>query len=323
MAKNSKVISTGNQNRHTSRLVKAFQAYENLENFKKMPDGVWGSKAEIKISLSPYTITLKSSELDFEFDIPFDDNLEANEGEIVVYNLSDNTLKLLAKMIKERKKNSKKESLTIEAGYEGDTGVIFKGYMTKVLTTTEGADRVTTIKVIDDIETKENYEDSFSGQKASAILDKLLSVLKTKTNLTIAKSGNYPRDYTYDSVSIDEPLETAIKKYSEVCGVSTIISKGNVYCCKLKDIDNTSVFEVSSDTGMIGNPSPYSEEVQAEDGSYTIEGIEFDMLLQHRLSTGSVINSKSKAYSGTYYVKSGSHIFNENEAVTHIIAIRG
>ena len=158
MAKYSSVISTGNENSHTSRLIKSFQSIENLEDYKIKPEGVWGSKAEINISLSPYTITLKSSELDFDFDVPFDDDLEANEGEIVVYNLSDNTIKLLAKMIKERNKTSKKEKLTIEAGYEGDTGVVFKGYMTKVSTVMEGADRVTTIKIIDDVESKENLE---------------------------------------------------------------------------------------------------------------------------------------------------------------------
>ena len=327
MADRSKVVFTGTQNSHKSRLVKAFQQYENLESFTKIPDGVWGSTATINIKATVssynYNIALKSSELDFEFDIPFDDNLEANEGEIVVYNLSNSTIQVLTKIIAERKKTDKKESLTIEAGYEGDTGIVFKGYMTKVLTVQEGADKVTTIKVIDDIEAKENYEDSFSGEKASAILNKLLNVLKQKTNLTIAKSGNYPRDYTYESVSVDEPLESAIKKYSEVCGVSTIISKGNVYCCSLKDIDDVAVFNVSADTGLIGSPSPYTEEISAEDGSYTIEGVELDLLLQHRLSTGSVINLSSKDYRGKYYVKSGSHTFNQSESITHIVAVRG
>lgn len=327
MAKKSRIVLSENPNSHKSRLVKAFQEYKNLTSFKEIPDGVWGSTATINIKATVssynYNITIKSSDLDFEFDVPFDDNLEANEGEIVVYNLSDNTIKLLSQIISGRKKSSKKESLTIEAGYGKDTGIVFKGYMTKVSTKIEGADRVTTIKVIDDIEAKENYEDSFSGEKASAILNKLLNVLKKKTNLTIAKSGNYPRDYTYESVSIDEPLESAIKKYSEVCGVSTIISKGNVYCCKLKQIDGTAVFDVSSDTGLIGSPSPYIEEIYAEDSSYTIEGVEFDMLLQHKLSTGSVINLKSRNYSGIYYVKSGSHTFSQDESITHIVAVRG
>ena len=148
-------------------------------------------------------------------------------------------------------------------------------------------------------------------------------MLVSKTNLTKAKV-KLARDHTYsDSVSIDEPLESAIKKFSEVCGVSTIISKGNIYCCKLKEIDNTGIFDVSEDTGMIGSPCPFTEEVTAEDYTDTIEGFEIDMLFQHRMSTGAVINLSSKDYKGKYYVKSGSHTFNGSECVTHIKVVEG
>ena len=236
MAYKSKVIITENENSHRSRLIKSFQSIENLEDFKTKPDGMWGITATINIVYEEnansynikHDIILNSDTLDFEFNVPFDDNLEANEGEIIVYNLSNETIAKLQQIIKQRDTNSKKEKLTIKAGYGDDTGIIFKGYMTKVSTKQESADRVTTIKIVDDIECKENLELSESGN-ASTILKKLIDMLVSKTNLTKAKI-KLARDHTYEnSVSIDEPLESAIKTFSQACGVSTIINKSNIY----------------------------------------------------------------------------------------------
>ncbi len=328
MANRSRVIMPVNENSHRSKLIKSFQSIENLEDFKTKPEGVWGSTATISI-LYEYdsgsqtiknTLTFESDKLDFEFTIPFDDDLETNEGEIIIYNLSKFTVNELSAIIKYRKARSIKEKVTITAGYEGDTGVIFQGYMTKVSTKQENADKVTTIKVVSDIEVKENLELSRTGS-AQAILTELLGMLEDRTHLAIAKK-NFKRDYTYsNSQTIDGSLEEAIKKYSEVCGVSTIINKGNIYCCKLNEIDDVSIFNVSEDTGMIGSPQPFSEEVTAEEYTEVIEGFEIDMLLQHRMGTGAVINLSSKGYSGTYYVQSGTFTFNQSESTTHIRVI--
>lgn len=318
MANKSRLIISENDNNHASRLVKSFQSIKNLEDYKAAPKGVWGSTAKITISLNPYVVTLNSSELDFEFYVPFDDDLEANEGEIVVYNLSDNTIKTLQNMIKNRT-GKIKELLVIEAGYEGDAGVIFKGYMTKISTARDGTDRVTTIKIIDDLEAKENLEESFSG-RASELLKQLVYRLKEKTGLTVGKIL-VKSDYTYDNLTLDKPLESAIKEVAEVCGVSVIIRKKTIYCCELKNIDDTTVFDVSEDTGMIGSPSPFAEEITIGEKTQTVEGFDIDLLLQHRLSTGSVIGLKSEQYNGTYYVKSGEHSFDGLEAVTKIRVI--
>lgn len=298
MADRSRVISTGNDNKHTSRLVKAFQSLDNLKDFSQTPSGVWGSTATIKCG----DVTIKSSELDFEFDIPFDDDLESNEGEIIVYNLSDNTIKQL-------KKGSK---LSIQAGYKGDTGVIFMGRITKARTHHDEVDKITTIKIIDDIENKESINRSFgAGTKASYILRTLLGL----TDFPIAVF-DVASDYVYASgETVNEPIESAIKKYSEVCGVNAFLSNGSWYCFKQNGEDNAFRFVVSESTGMIGSPSPF-EETGSE--SETVEGFEIEMLLQHRMVAGALINLSSQHYSGTYHVKSGTHRFNDGEAVTTI-----
>lgn len=303
----SKVILTENTRTQMSRLIKAAQSLENLQDYSQKPSGVWGSTAIIKCG----NVTIKSCELDFEFTIPFDDNLESNEGEITVYNLSDSTINRL--------KTGNK--LSIEAGYEGDTGVIFDGKINKSNTKREGADRATNSKIYDgfskstkDLIESGKLEESYDGVLAKDILRALLEA----EGSPIAKF-KVESDYQYEnSVKIGDDLQAEIKKYSEVCGVSTFKSKGKIYCCKLKDVSNGITFNVSEETGMIGSPTPFEEVVTVGDKEKIIKGFDIELLLQHRAAVGAIVNLKSELYKGKYYIKEGTHRFNMSEATTSI-----
>lgn len=230
--------------------------------------------------------------------------MQANEAEIIVYNLSENTIKQL----------KKDAALSIEAGYEGDTGVLFKGYILRVYTSPDGADRATTIKVKDDIKDHSIESLSFKkGSKASYILKTLIN--KTGIPVAVFKPR---RDYTYkDAQTVDGDLMENIKKYAEVCGISVYVSKGKIYARHIKQGDNLN-FVVSEETGMIGSPSSYTEEIKAEDFVDTVNGYEVEMLLQHRMCAGAIVSLKSRYANGSFRVCSGTHYFNESEAITKI-----
>ena len=299
---NSRLIIEGKNSNTRSRLIRAVkQGVTDLESYELKPQGVFGAEAKVICG----AVTLKSSDLDIEFTVNFDDDMEANEAEISVYNLSQNTINQI--------KN--KSEISIEAGYKGDTGVIFTGYVTKVKTTREGADKLTTIKCLDTIKEHTIEEITKSaGTLASDILYELLQ----KTHLRIDRF-RARRDHKYEEEQkIDGDLMAAIKTYSQVCGVSTFIKNGGIICCYLKDVDGL-IFDLSEDTGLIGTPEEFTEEISISDEAKEIvNGYECDMLLQHRVSAGSQVNLKSLDANGTYRVCSGQHIFNETEAVTHI-----
>ena len=255
--------------------------------------------------------------MDIEFTVKFDDDMEANEAEIIIYNLSKNTTAQL-------KKGSK---ISIEAGYKGDTGVIFAGYVSRVKTKWEESDKVTTLTCIDDIEKHTITEITYAaGTKASYILKDLLG----KTGIPIA-DFQMRRDWTYtDEQKVDGDLMENIKKFSEVCGVSTYVSKGKIYSRHIKKGDNL-YFELSEDTGLIGSPEEFEEEnslvmqeADAEKGtekvdySETIHGYECESLLQHRFAAGGIVNLKSREVSGEYRICSGEHRFNPDECTSHI-----
>ncbi len=297
----SRIIVNGNLDNAKSRLIKAMtQGIENLEGYETKPNGVFDFEAKIICG----AVTLLSNELDFEFTVQFDDDMEANETEIVVYNLSQNTIKQL-------KKDSK---ISIEAGYKGDTGVVFNGYITRVKTKREEADKVTTIKCLDDIAEHDISETTFAaGTKASTILKTLLN----KTGLTV-KVFNMRRDHTYDSEQkVDGDLMENIKKFSEVCGVSTYIKNGVIYSRHIKEGDNI-YFELTEETGLIGSPEEFEEEVTAEDFTETINGYECESLFQHRFAAGGIVKLKSLEANGEYRICSGTHTFNSSEAISKI-----
>ena len=286
--------------KHVSRLVKAFKGFDDaLTSYSNQPQGMFGRVAVIRSG----NVTLKSEELDIEFVVPFDDDAEANEAEMIVYNLSKSTIQGL-------KYNS---VITIEAGYKGDTGLIFSGYISKVTTKTQGLDKITTIKAISDTDLQERDITEISykaGTKASYILKDLVS--KIKLPVAVFKVR---RDYTYkDKTKVDGGLMDNIRKYAEVCGVSVYINNGKIYVRHISEGENIS-FVIKPETGLI-SVEDFEEEVTGEDYKDTVKGWEIECLLQHRLTTAAIVTLQSQNANGRFRVCSGEHRFNPSEAIT-------
>lgn len=296
----SEFVSNSKDSKIKSQLIKSVtKGIESLKSYSVKPEGVFGSKARIICG----DTKINSEELDLEFTVDFDDDMEANEAEIIVYNLTDTTINTL-------KYHNK---ISIEAGYTGDTGVVFSGYITKKKTKYSGAEKITTIYCVDDIEEHTIEEITYKeGTNASYILKDLLN----RTGLPIAVF-NMRRDWTYtDEVKVDGDLMSNIKQYSEVCGVSTYISEGKIISRYIKLADDDLIFNLNESTGLIGSPTGFEEKITAEDYEETVSGYECEMILQHRMKAGAKVALKSLNGSGTFRVCSGQHRFNNSEAIT-------
>lgn len=266
------------------------------------PEGLFGRTVLIQTK----DLTIDGSKLDVEFTVPFDDDIEANEAEIIVYNLSQTSLSFL----------KYDEQITITAGYGEDTGIIFSGYISKVLTKRDGNDIKTTITAIDSMELKERKIDSIAygaGVTASYILKDLMK--RAGVPLAVFKPK---RDFTYPkSVTVDGELMANIRKYAEVCGISVYILKGKAYARHVKDGDDIE-FTVSTDTGMIGSPEEFEEEITAEDFKDVVKGYKITMLLQHRVTTAAIIELKSRDVNGKFRVRSGQHVCGGSDFYTEM-----
>lgn len=268
------------------------------------PKGLYGQN----VTITTGDVTIKNSELDCEFEVPFDDDTEANEAEITLYNLTDKTINAI----------KKKAAISIKAGYGNDTGVIFSGYISKKKTYYEDNDKITVIYAIDNNGKEETELTSLSfgsGTKASTILKKLVE----KVGLPVAVFQT-KRDHTYkDSVNVDGGLMDNIKKYAQICGVAAYVCKSKIYVCPLS-YGSHDTFNLTADTGLL-SVSEFEEEVKAEDYTDTITGLDIEMLLQHKVQTGSILNVKTKNVSGDFRVREGSHRYNGDEFVTKVKAV--
>lgn len=296
----SRFIKSG-ESKHSSRLVKAVEDLTKQWYIQK-PDGVFGAVATVICG----GVKISSADLDIEFTVPFDDNMEANETEIIIYNLTNDTISKFKRGVE----------CSIEAGYRGDTGMIFKGFVDRVTTTYEGADKKTTIRCLDDIKEHIAITKTYDGENSKAILQDLMG----QTNIPVAVFKT--RFITeYDTAqTVDGDLMENIRKYAADCGISVFVNKGEIYARYIKDGDNIS-FTVSENTGLIGSPVAFEEEQQAEDFKETVNGFNIQMLLQHRITTAAIIQLSSMTASGSYRVRSGRHIFNQSEAITEIEVI--
>ena len=296
MAKHSSVVKEKSSSK-SSHLVTALSALD-----KKIDTEVKGEYGHTVI-IKTGNVKIKNSQLDCDFEIPFDDDTEANEAEIVIYNLSKSTVKNI----------KVGEKITVEAGYGSDTGIIFSGYIAKRKTAYEDVDKVTTITAIDSQNLKERDIKSISfakNTKASYILKTLCK----KLNLPIAVF-KVARDHTFkDEESVSGGLMDNIRKYAKICGVSAYIHKGKVYVRKLSEGDNTS-FKLSSRTGLL-SIDEFERTEENADYKDKIKGYKVKMLLQHRLQTASIITIDSKTAKGKFRVKSGTHYYDGKEFIT-------
>lgn len=296
------VIEPRENNGHYSKLVKSVKEIAN--QIPAEPEGMYNHTVKIKSG----NVNINSDALDCEFDIPFDDDAEANECEIIVYNLTDKTIRQI-------KKGNK---ISVTAGYGKDTGVIFSGAVSKVLTRYEGLDKVTTITAVDGNGRKDHEvkEIAFAaGTKASTILKNLIG----KTGISIAVF-KIKRDHIFkDKTTVDGSLMEGIKKYAQICGVSAYVCKSKIYVCPLTYGQNTN-FVLSAETGLL-SISEFEEEQTAEEYKDVVRGYEIEMLLQHRIQTASIVRVKSKNVNGTFRVREGVHTYDGENFTTKVKAI--
>lgn len=285
-----------------SRMVKALQQVAG--KIDTSIDGLYDQKVVLKTG----DVEISNDNLDLEFDIPFDDDTEANEAEIVIYNLTDATISAMAKGA----------AISITAGYGNDMGVIFAGFISKKKTYWDGNDKVTVLYAIDlnGKQETEVTELSFGkGTKASTILRRLVE----RVGLPLAVF-EIRRDHTYkDKVTVDGGLMDNIRKYAEICGVVAYVCKSKIYVCPLT-YGKHEIFYLTADTGLL-NYSEYEEEVTAEEYKDHVTGLDIEMLLQHQIQTGSIINLSAKNAKGDFRVKEGSHTYDGETFKTTVKAV--
>lgn len=239
-------------------------------------------------------------DIEIHVDVPFDDDPTANEATITLFNLSTSSINKIKKDMK----------MTVAGGTAKESGTLMEGVISKTNTTYVGADKQTVITLTDFGNfAKKTADITFANNtKASTILKRLCSVAGTSP-----ATMQLPKDKVYTSgYKVSGAIEDAFVEVIRDCGAAFYWRRGRMYIRDLKKGDDER-FNLSSDTGLTGSPAY----VETED----YKGYNIRCVLQHRISTASIITLNSKTVKGTFRVKSGRHTFDGSSYITEALVI--
>lgn len=259
-----------------------------------------------------------SDKFDVEFIVEFDDTPDLNHAEVIIYNLSNTTV------------NGIKSNMPviINAGYEGDVGSVFIGAIYDMKTNRNGVDRVTVVRAVD-----------ASGQRGKLRLNRSYKKGIWASQIIVDLCGlagisigdlSLPKDVQYrNGKNVSGLILSVLKNIALDCEAKYHISKGLAFfTSKNKGQDIRFVF--NSNTGLIGSPEPFVEEVEVKKDAKgkkgakskkvmkEVRGYKVEALLNHRVQADSIIELESRDVSGKYRVRKGSHVFSDSGMFTEM-----
>lgn len=293
---------------------------------------LYGRIIKVTIDAPGGHLTFTNDDLEVRFEVNFDDDAKPNISTVQVYNLTNQTIN----------KIQKNQNITVVAGYKSDYGVLTEGKITSVITKYSGVDKITTvtfkegtdysgIKVTPDVADpaekyyvkkkvngktvkvakyrKQTMQITFkNGVRASQIIKRLTSILGIKlATFSLPKDKVYKSGYKVTGL-IENNLETVVKD----CGASMYWRRGKMVIRSI-EVGNDERFTLSEETGLIEPPEQFEDDEQK---GYTVR-----CLLQHRITTASIITIKSSTANGTFRAKSGKHYYDGNDFLTEFEVI--
>ena len=228
---------------------------------------------------------------EIDFRVPFSTNKEPDISEVMIYNLTQNSIANIGA----------KAYVILNAGYKGDTGNILTGKIENISTAWDGVDKVTTLKVSDggiDLRGAKASKTYQAGTSASFIMSDMAGMLGLEIGEISPKIDTIYKLGKSIAGSVKPALEQLVKE----TGSKMYIHKGRLY---IRDEQKgTEIgFLLNSDTGLIGSPEKIEEE---KDGQKVIKyGV--NSLLNHKIGTDSIIKVQSRTINGLYRVESGVH----------------
>ncbi|MBN2734711.1 MAG: hypothetical protein JXQ82_07645 [Methanomicrobiaceae archaeon] len=233
-----------------------------------------------------------SESCDIEFKIKKSNDSSQNSGEIVLWNQGRGTLDAI---IKDR-------PLRIKAGYQGDYGVVFEGYITEKETERDGADVSTIISCSDAsrllYESEEFILNVAAESKLSDAVSEVFSTCSIPTGQIDQSGYRFPQARTFAGTGqkILEELQKIINGSGESY---TIYTEGGMGYFVRSDNKTAEVFEINSSTGLL------SAEKNESDSSEVDAKIK--TLLNWKIRTDSWLRIESPNVNGLFKVLSYTH----------------
>lgn len=242
-----------------------------------------------KVELLAGNKSFSGDDFEIDFQVMFDDDPEPNISDIVIYNLSNDSINAIKKA----------GSVVLNAGYEGDVGTILLGGIQKVDTSWDSVDKATKITVGEGSKAwMESYiSRSYKpGVTAKTILQDLSAVFGMELG-----DFRLTKDVVYtNGRSVSGMLQTVIRQIVNETNSKFHISNGKIYI-RPWSAGNETGFLLNSDTGLLESPMTFEDETEG------VSGYKVKMLLNHRITVDSILQIQSKTANGIFRVRKGAH----------------
>lgn len=215
-----------------------------------------------KLTLGNAKEAKEISKLRVSFKIDKTITSEPNYAEISIYNLNEESKKLLKEKVY--------DAIQLEAGYEGDLGLIFSGEIISFTTKKDSCDLITILKC-SDAQTLYNSKAYFAlneGANEEDLLRTILDKNKIETGSIKLNSNKVFSKSKIVAGNIKDILDTVAKNNNSYW----YFQEGKLNFSPKVDFKAGMGYELSQESGLIGSPEA------------TEEGLEVTSLLRHDFS---------------------------------------
>lgn len=243
------------------------------------------------------------------FSIKKDNNKDPNQAEIVVYNLSDDTVNYINRGIRNNL------AVALAVGYEGEELVmIFKGTIQWVSDTFDSVDRKTTLHCLDgginiaEARTSRSYP---KGTKIKRVVTDLVKDLGTTEGNIHVDNDQTLSSATAMCGNTSHYLEHICKSIDH----NVSIQDGSVYVTPRSQMSSARSAYISPETGLIGSPEPFHNDIKptkkvtksSKKAKKPTDGVKFKCQMNGAILPEKTIWLKSRYYDGPFKVVSVSH----------------
>jgi len=267
-------------------------------------------------------IYINQNQLKFEIEKVGGDASEGNSGEIVIYNLSNDSAQLIQRLA------GVKNFVELLAGYEDETiKTVFRGNIVKVEDTFDGVDRRTKLTVSDGgafIQSQLTARKYAKGTPIDDIVDDLLQDLALPRGV-IYKLGDDA--VTKSNITLHGPAAGELKRLLSTFGYSmniqdlfvnvvsnkSTIPTGNSAADLSKTIQTPlieTILNVTPNSGLIASPTfigDFADLSPSEALSQSASGIKFLSLLNGEFQPNVIVQVVSDRISGVYRILKVTH----------------
>jgi len=247
----------------------------------------WIRKYSVFINNFPSEVVI--DDLRIIFKIIKTRQISSNKCNLKIYNLKPETRAIF---------EGEDVRLTLEAGYQDESGLIFKGNVKRSSFKKVGPDWITDILIADgDKALREvNFQKSYvAGIDIKNVISDIVDKMKSEGRVISKSLKNISSEILQKGLSVTGIAEEILDKLIDKQGLEVHIQNEEIVFVDPKGDIGRPEINITPETGLIGSP------IRREKN-----GIQFESLINHNMIPGSLINLKSKDINGLFVIRKQS-----------------